>query len=173
MPQAYWIIPLEPGRVDNSLPGQQPGIWGPNSPIISNPIAPGGTTPPWGIPEHRPIIGNPIVIPPDNPGGQPPGVWIPLFPSNPIAPGGTTPPWGISSDRPWGGGGVGDYIDNSLPPAPPVPPEELPGLPEPPEALADKIIVAVHKPGEDWTVKAYDANARPDHGLPPYAQPKR
>jgi hypothetical protein len=46
-------------------------------------------------------------------------------------------------------------------------------LPEPPAELADKIIVAVHKPGEDWTVKAYDANARPDHGLPPYAQPKK
>lgn len=43
----------------------------------THPIAPGGTTPPWGIP-----------LPPI--AGQGPG-----FPTHPIAPGGTTPPWGI------------------------------------------------------------------------------
>jgi hypothetical protein len=174
MPQMYWIIPVETGgRPDNTLPGQPPGIWGPNSPIISNPIAPGGTTPPWGIPEHRPIIGNPIVIPPDNPGGQPPGIWIPVFPTNPIVVGpGGQPGHPGKPPGTWGGGGIGDYIDAGLPPAQPLPPDELPGLPEPPAELADKIVVAVHKPGEEWVVKAYDPNARPDHGLPPYAQPK-
>ena len=81
----------------------------------TNPIAPGGTTPPWGLP--GPI--NPIA--PDGiwggsgtplPGyglpGHQPGVGRPGFPTNPIAPGGTTPPWGIPIPPGyWGGSGEG------------------------------------------------------------------
>jgi hypothetical protein len=167
-PYLALITPLsgDGGRPDQGLPGAPPGVWGPGSPIISNPIAPGGTTPPWGISipgqppgiwgPNSPIIGNPIVIPPSS--GQPPGIWIPIFPTNPIAPGGTTPPWGISSDRP----------DQGLP----VPPADIGNLPPPPGELAQKVVVAVYKPGEGWSAKAYDPNARPDQGLPPYAQPK-
>lgn len=179
MPQLYWIIPMEggpppgqppiastgPGFIGNPIvippaPGQPPGIWVPVFP--SNLPSPGG---PGGPP---PQMGNPIYLP-----GPPAGIWVPTFPSNPITnPGDPNNPGGRPPGT-WGGGGVGDYIDAGLPPAQPLPPDELPGLPEPPAAIADKIVVAIHKPGEEWVVKAYDANAHPDQGLPPYARPKR
>lgn len=176
------------------IPGAPPGFPGsPSHPIYipgvpthpiapgggggrpTHPIAPGGggNYPDQGLPGDQPSIGNPIYIPPSE--GQPPGIWIPVFPSQLPSPGGTTPPWGINIDQP----------DQGLP----VPPDQLPGLPEPPTGLENKVIVAIHKPGEDWVVKAYDANARPDQGLPqpppsgqppvagqplpPHAQPKR
>ena len=74
------------------------------------------------------------------------------------------------------GGGQGGRPDQGLPPFPSqglppggevIPPDVInPPLPEPPPEYADKVIVAVHKPGEEWQVKAYDPNARPDQGLP-------
>lgn len=76
---------------DNSLPGPQPGPGIPAFP--TNPIAPGGTTPPWGINADRPS--HPIYYPPGiwgpndpRPGtglpGDQPGVGYPGFPTPPI-----------------------------------------------------------------------------------------
>jgi hypothetical protein len=86
-------------------PTQPPGIWGPGSPIIGNPIPvpPGsGGMPPgyWpGSPPDRPqpqppgiwgpgspIIGNPIPVPPGS-GGMPPGYWPGSPPPRPRPPG--------------------------------------------------------------------------------------
>jgi hypothetical protein len=44
MPQAYWIIPLEGGQIDNSLPGGRPGHVGNRPPgSWGGPVDPG-----WG-----------------------------------------------------------------------------------------------------------------------------
>lgn len=48
MPQAYWIIPLEGGRPDNSLPQPPLGIWGPGFPYPDQGL-PGGQ---GGRPSH-------------------------------------------------------------------------------------------------------------------------
>ena len=86
---------------ETTPPGVQPPLF------PSNPIAPGGMTPPWGI-HSPPVAGvgpgfptNPIA-----PGGPPLGMWGPGSPimGNPIGPGGTTPPWGIP-EGPGGGAG--------------------------------------------------------------------
>ena len=76
-------------------------------------------------------------------------------------------------------GGQGGRPDQGLPPFPDqglpggeeIPSNELP-MPEPPPDHADDIIVAVHRPGQEWVVKAYD-NVQPDQGLPPTPQPKQ
>ena len=38
--------------------------------------------------------------------------------------------------------------------------------------IKDDVVIAIHRPGEEWVVKAYDADARPDQGLPPTPEPK-
>jgi hypothetical protein len=82
------------------------------------------------------------------------------------------------------GGGSGNRPDNSLPNIPGLPnhelPEgenipsnELPPIPTPP-GHEDDLIVGVKKPNSDvWTFTAYDVSNKPDHELPPHAQPKR
>ena len=78
-------------------------------------------------------------------------------------------------------GGSGGRPDQGLPPFPSqglppggenIPNNELP-IPEPPANHADDIVVAIHRPGEEWVVKAYDADARPDQGLPATPEPKQ
>lgn len=73
----------------------------------------------------------------------------------------------------------GGRPDQGLPPFPSqglpeggedIPSNELP-MPEPPADHADDIIVAVHRPGEEWVVKAYE-DVHPDQGLPPTPTPK-
>lgn len=60
--------------------------------------------------------------------------------------------------------------DQGLPPGgTDIPSNELP-MPEPPPDHSDDIIVAVHKPGEEWVVKAYE-NVQPGNELP--SQPGR
>jgi hypothetical protein len=85
------------------FPSQGPGF-------PTNPIAPGGTTPPWG----------PGLSP------SPPGVWIPAFPTNPIAPGGPPP-------QVWPGPGRPDQGLPGQPPgiwpSPGRPDNTLPGQP--------------------------------------------
>ncbi len=97
MTQFLALITVIGGQIDNSLPGGQPGV---NPPLFpSNPIAPGGTTPPWG----------PGMTPRPPTAGQGPG-----FPTNPIAPGGP------------GGSGGGGMVP---PPVAGIPifPGQLPG----------------------------------------------
>ena len=76
-----------PPYPDNSLPGQQPGIWGPTDPRPTPPIyiPPAGAEPPlgiWGPTDPRPGLGpvapqphpeHPIVLPPDLPPTTPEG----------------------------------------------------------------------------------------------------
>jgi len=181
-----YIMPLDgsPGRPDNTLPG----IGGPVDPGYgvgierpSHPIAlpPGSVS---GTPEH-PIYtppsapgqpSHPIVLPPNSVGGTPehpiyypPTVWPPGgHPSHPIAPGGQPP--GI-----WGG--APPWVDNTLPGSQPgvdnglpVPPNVWPPqpiAPLPPE-LSSQVIVAVHKPGQDWVVKSYPVGPSQGPGMP-------
>jgi len=163
-----------------SAPGQPPGIWGGAPPYVdiggpgsqpgpSHPIAlPPGSV--GGTPEH-PIYyppsppgqpSHPIVLPPNSVGGTPehpiyypPTVWPPGgHPSHPIAPGGKPPGY-------WGGEAP-PYPDHGLPVPPTVwPPEPI--APLPPD-LESVVVVAVHKPGQDWEVKTYPV--APSQGLP-------
>ena len=53
MPQAYWIIPLEAGHIDNTLPGGRPPhasppIYHPGHPAHGRPVDPGYGRPGWG-----------------------------------------------------------------------------------------------------------------------------
>jgi hypothetical protein len=83
-------------------PSQGPGF-------PTNPIAPGGTTPPWGI-------------------NVPPGIWpSPGYPSHPIAPGGQPPSIWPSPGHP----------DNTLPPVLDLWPS--PGVPTHPIVLPPQV----------------------------------
>ena len=143
MPQAYWIIPLEPGNIDNSLPGGRPGHVG-GGPIYH----PGH--PDHGLPSHgRPVDpgygqgGRP------HPGGKP--IYHPGHPDHGLPSGGH-----MSNALPEG---EDVEISNELPP---VPPE-----------YADKVIVAIKRPNvTEWTVKAYDVDSGIDNSLPPAPEPK-
>lgn len=126
MPQMYWIVPVEGGRPDNSLPGGQGGY--PSQPIYHP-----------GHPDHG-LPAYPDQGLPGGSGGRP-DQGLPPFPSQGLPAGGEN-----------------------------IPSNELP-LPEPPPDHADDIIVAVHRPGQEWVVKAYD-NVQPDQGLPPHPDPK-
>ena len=153
MPQAYWIIPLEGGQVDNTLPGGRP------------PHVGGGPIYHPGHPDHG------LPSQPGHPGNRPPGSW-----------GGPTDPGYGQGGRPHPGGGPiyhpghpdhglpsGGHIDNALPEGEEVEiSNELP--PVPPE-YSDKVIVAIKRPDEPWKVMAY-AEGEIDNSLPPSAQPK-
>lgn len=61
----------------------------------------------------------------------------------------------------YGGGGA---PDQGLP----VPPQVWPSPPQPlPPDLAGQIIVAVHRPGQDWIVKSYPPLTGPAHPIAP------
>ena len=137
MPQAYWIIPLEGGHPDNSLPGYGHVGGGPTwssrpSEPRSSPAQPGHPSQPIYHPGH-PDHGGPV-DPGYGQGGRP-------HPGN-------RPP------GKWGGRG---HIDNSLPEGEDV--EISNELPEVPAEYADKVIVAIKRPNvTEWTVKAYDVD---------------
>jgi len=159
-PVLCWIVPVSsPGYPDHTLPGGGgEGIWpGPGYPTHPiQPVPPGSP----GSPQH------PIYIP-----GAPPGsagspehpIYITGIPSHPIV---VVPPLVPSQ-------GLPGYPDQGLP----VPPGQLPGLPEVPPELASSIVVAVHKPGQPWVVKTYPVGPShpipptPDQGLPPEPPP--
>lgn len=155
------------------IPGAPPGSPGsPTHPIYiegigpSHPIYVPGLPP--GHPAH-PIYGGPVYpsqgpgfpTNPIAPGGQPPyPSQGPGFPTNPIAPGGEPPGY-------WGGVAP-PVVDNGLPVPPTVwPPEPI--APLPPD-LSSQIVVAVHRPGQDWEVKTYPVG--PDQSLPPHVDPR-
>lgn len=111
---------------DNSLPGHQPGVTPPLFP--SNPIAPGGTTPPWGINSDRPS--HPIYYPP--------GIWGPNDPR---------PGYGLPEGGPgrppgtWGGANE-PFPGYGLPGQPPTA-GQGPGFPTPPIVIVgDGAVVA-------------------------------
>jgi hypothetical protein len=152
-----------------NYPSQGPGF-------PTNPIAPGGTTPPWGV--NLPLYpSHPIA-----PGGQPPyPSQGPGFPTNPIAPGGTTPPWGINLPPSiWPSPG---RPDNSLPPVlglwpdagvpthpivlpPPfAPPGSAPIQPIAGMPVGDNFI-AFNVPGYGWMLVYTGGENRPDNTLP-------
>jgi len=184
------ITPLSSGRPDNSLPPYIDNTLPVPPPQPSHPIVipPDAIAP--GLPSHPIYLpvrpGHPIVIPP---GSLAPGtpshpiVLPPVYPSHPIVipPGSIAP--GVPShpiylppyvDNTLPGGGLGfwggtapPWVDNTLP-GTPVPPSVWP--PEPidplPPELESQIVVAVHRPGQDWVVKTYPVG--PSQGLPPY-----
>ncbi len=70
------------------------------------------------------------------------------------------------------GQGLPPFPDQGLPPGgEDIPNNELP-LPEVPADYEDDIVVAIHRPGEDWVIKAYEQDDKPDQGLPPTPAPK-
>ncbi|HEV8503650.1 MAG TPA: hypothetical protein VGR63_18915, partial [Casimicrobiaceae bacterium] len=139
------------------------GIWGGAPPYVD-----------IGGPGPQPHPGHPIA-----PGGRPPGIWggAPSYPDQGLPPGGGHPSQpiyhpghpdhGLPSQPPgiWPSPG---HPDQGLPPGgQPVPPEVWPKPPAPPlpPELESQVVVAVHKPGQDWVVKSYPVG--PDQGLPP------
>ena len=137
MPQAYWIIPLEGGQIDNSLPGGPPGHIS-NRPPGSYPGGHPGNRPPgswggpvdpgfgWGGGEH--------------PGNRPPGSWDGTHPGG----GPIIPPVHV---------GGGPILNPEI--GEPVPPEEF--TPEiPPESISSQYLVSVYDPKtQTWTTKSY------------------
>lgn len=126
------------------FPGGGQGIWG------------GGPhpTPPIHHPGH-PDHGKPVDPSWGVGGGEHPGNRPPM--------GGAHP-----GNRPPGSGG-GGHIDNALPDGEDVEIDnELP--PIPPE-YADKTIVAIKRPDQEWIIKAYDP-AQVDNTLPQTPEPK-
>jgi hypothetical protein len=81
MPQTFYLK-LEPtgqpGIVKATAVEAPPGTWGPDSPIMGHPIAPGGTPPGiWG--PDSPIMTPPIVIPPIDAPPSPPEAKLVAF----------------------------------------------------------------------------------------------
>lgn len=156
MPQMYWIIPVEGGHPDNSLPGGQGGrpsqpIYHPGHPdhglppFPSHPIAPGGGQ---GGQPSQPIY---------HPGHPDHG--LPPFPSQGLpGQGGGRPDQGLPPHPDQGlPEGEEIHIDNELPP---VPPE-----------YEDKTIVAIKRPDQEWVFRAYDP-VQIDNSLPQTPEPK-
>ena len=101
--------------------------------------------------------------------GELPGGVLPGFPPGaghlpaPYPPGGEYPGH-LPSPQPPG------YPDIGLPPGPGEP-EHLPSLPVLQPPLSDKVIVAIHRPGEDWVVKSFEPGQRPP-GWPDQRPPR-
>ena len=126
--------------------GEHPGggpIYHPGHPDHGLPSQP-------GHPGNRPPGSGPVQ--PGHPGNRPPGSWGGEHPGN-------RPPGSWGGERPDNALPEGEeiHIDNELPP---VPPE-----------YADKTIVAIKKPEEDWRVMAYEPG-QIDNSLPPAPEPK-
>jgi hypothetical protein len=132
----------------------------PTHPIVTPPPYPDQGLPPGspGSPAH------PIFIPgapPGTPGHPAHPIYITGNPSHPIhVPGVPSHPWlpGGSPSHP-----IAGFPDQGLPGGQPVPPGTIDPGPVPPE-LANQLIVAVHRPGQEWVVKSY--TVAPDQGLP-------
>jgi hypothetical protein len=147
MPQAYWIIPLEGGRIDNTLPG------GPPDHISNRPIYHPGH------PEHG------LPSAPGHPANRPPGSWSGEYPSGgPVYPSGPTDP-GYGQGHPVGGypgnwvPGSGEY-PSGQPIAPPQGGTDVPEdvyTPAPvPEEIASQYVVTVYDPKTmTYTTKSY------------------
>jgi hypothetical protein len=96
-----------PPYVDIGFPQPPPGIWGPYPGFPTQPIAPGGTTPPWGInvpiyPSQGPgFPTNPIAGIPGLPGFMPPPD-ISQPPQEGVKPPPSDGGWGYSPEYGWG-----------------------------------------------------------------------
>jgi hypothetical protein len=157
MPQLYWIVPLEPGHAGNELPGGPPGHVG-GGPIYH----PGH--PSHGLPSHGHVGGGPIYHPGHPDHGLPSH-------GGPVDPGyGQVGGQPHPGNRPPGSWWGRDRIDNSLPEGEDV--EISNELPEVPSEYEDKVVVAIKRPNQEWTVKAYDPNSGIDNTLPPAPEPK-
>jgi hypothetical protein len=131
-----------------------------------------------GLPGQLPAPGGGGGYPGHLPSPQPPGG--PGYPGRPVDPCYGRPEGGRYPGRPVDpdyGIPEGLRPDQGLP----VPPSFQPS--PPPGELANKVIVAVYRPGQGWTCKSYEppghpdqglpgAPPRPDQGLPPTAQPR-
>ena len=63
--------------------------------------------------------------------------------------------------------------DQGLPEGQPIPGNELPPVPVPPQ-YQESLIVGVKQPNStEWTFTAYDTSLTPGHELPPHPEPKR
>ena len=159
MPQMYWIIPVEGGHPDNSLPGGQGGR--PEQPIYHP-----------GHPDH----GLPPFPSQGLPGQQPgrPGQGLPPFPSQGLPGNQPHPDQGL----PGGQGGrpshpihIPGVPDQGLPPGQNIPSNELPPIPVPPQYQEDLVIGVKPAGSTTWTFTAYDTSNQPDQGLPPTPEP--
>lgn len=136
---------------DQGLPQPPLGIWGPGFPYPDQGLPGGGQ---GGQPSH-PIYhpGHPDHGLPSQPG----------HPSHPIAgqPGQPTHPIHIPG-----------VPDQGLPEGQPIPDNELPPIPVPPQ-YQESLVVGVKQPNStEWTFTAYDTSLTPGHPLPtPPAQP--
>jgi hypothetical protein len=109
--------------------GQPPGIWGPNDPRPTPPIAGPGRPPWWGI-ANDPGYSPPWARPPVDPGYSPPWAQVPPGtrpPTGPVDPG-YSPPW---AQVPPGGQGGGPVDPGYSPPWAQVRPPVDPGYSPP------------------------------------------
>ena len=125
MPMLAWIIPLEGGQIDNSLPGgrpghpanRPPGSWGgpvdPGYGQGGGPVDPGYGRPDW-------VQGHP--------GNRPPGSW-----------GGERPGNELPTEPPPGGTPVEDYT--------PLPPPE--------DIYSQYVVSVWNPKTASWTTKSY------------------
>lgn len=140
--------PIAPG-------GPPPSVW-PSPGHPAHPIAPGGPPPGiWGG-GNVPMPTPPIFIPgiPGGP-GEPPGIWVPVYPTPPIAmpdPGEPTHP--IEPGQP------GPHPEHPIAPGGPIPPVD-PGYGYP-----EKVAIVIWIPGHGFKWVVIDTSARPDHSLP-------
>jgi len=161
-------LPGQPNYPDQGLPGQPPGIW-PSPGYPAHPIAPGRPPGIWGGPPTYPDQGLPGWQPrpshPIAPGGRPPGIWggPPSYPDQGLPPiyHPGHPDHGLPSQPcVWPSPG---HPDQGLPPSglqppaggQPVPPDQI-AMPDPPEDLADDVLISIYKPGQGWTTTSYD-----------------
>jgi hypothetical protein len=158
-------MPTRQVTIQGYMTWDEPGV---NIPVFpSNPIAPGGTTPPWGIPlppgqggvPTHPIYNPPSIWP--NPGqpthpiaGQPPNIWpSPGQPTHPIY----NPPF------PSQGPGF---------PTPPIyypPPENIEGGVTNPiggAPMPGGAFVLYYSPVHGWYLVPANPGTRPDNTLP-------
>jgi hypothetical protein len=142
MPQLYWIVPLEGGRVDNSLPG------GPPDHISNRPIYHPGH-PEHGLPPNPAHIGGGPIYHPGHPSHG-----LPSQPGHP----GNRPPG--SGNYPSGQPVPPDVID------PPLPDD----LPEPYGDKV--IVAVKRPGVTEWRVTAYDVDSGIDNALPEAPEPK-
>ena len=129
----------------------------------------GGVDPGFGNrPIHHP--GHPDHGLPSQPGHPSQPIYHPGHPDHGLP---AYPDQGLPGQQPGRPGqGLPPFPDQGLPPGgEDIPSNELP-LPEVPADYEDDIVVAIHRPGEDWVVKAYEQDDKPDQGLPPTPAPK-
>jgi hypothetical protein len=191
-PYLALITPLTGGHPDQGLPGgggspgvPTPPIYHPGHPDHGLPAYPDQGLPGGGHggrPDHGFNPDYPDQGLPGRPGRPPaPGQGLPgggrpvdpgfgwgggERPGHPIAPGGgrpVDPGWGVGEERP--GQGLPPELGPPVGPVHPWVPAEGETLPPPPEEIADQVVVAVWRPGNQaWSVAVGEGPSPAPHG---------